>query len=71
MLRAAKKPLTPKELFTLARFTADEVEDFYSQLKQAVDVEKSIHELRPTPTEILLTVASEVKVPRSRRAYET
>lgn len=53
VLSEAKGKLKPEELFQKANFTEEFVDDFYEELREAVQAEQ-IKELRPNETEIYL-----------------
>jgi len=68
VLRSARTPLTPKELFDRAGYAPEEVQDFYADLKQAVDCDRIIREERTEPTEPRLVLRTSTASVHSRGA---
>jgi type I restriction enzyme S subunit len=58
VLRESDGPLTPEELLTKAGYTVTRIDRFYEALKYEVDVAKTIKEVRPNDTDVLLELVS-------------
>jgi len=54
VLRDSSEPITPEKLFEGAGYSIEAIDDFYAALRSAIDVDRSIEELRPNDTDVLL-----------------
>lgn len=61
VLKGAGKSLTPLELFNLAGFDAESIEQFYQELHEEVCVKKRILQLRPNDVNVYLEAVNETR----------
>jgi len=59
VLSGVQNPLTPEELFIRAGFQADDIDEFYEELRKEV-VDERIEVLRPDDTQVLLKATNSI-----------